>query len=76
MAFALIGIESAVVASEMGVTKSLLAENKDDIINILWIVFAANIATILSIIGNYQLFIRWKRTKNYIIETDTLFNTG
>ena len=26
--------------------------------------------------GNYQLFIRWQRTKNFIIETDNLFNTG
>jgi Ion channel len=30
----------------------------------------------ISIMGNYQLFIRWQRTKNFIIETDNLFNTG
>ena len=74
--FAIIGIESAIVASEMGSKKVGREENETEIQAILFIVLVSNVVMILSIMGNYQLFIRWQRTKNYIIETDNLWNTG
>ena len=74
--FALIGIYSAVVSSEMGATSEQRDANKDDIIIVLSIVLASNFVCIVSIVISYMLFIRWKRTKNYFISTDNLFNTG
>ena len=74
--FAILGIQSAIVVSEMSQTKRQRNRNESDIVIILWIVLGLNIAMILTIIGNYQLFIRWQRTKHYIVEKDTLFNTG
>lgn len=48
----------------------------DEIQNVLWFCMLASLLMSISIMGNYQLFIRWQRTKNFIIETDNLFNTG
>jgi hypothetical protein len=47
-----------------------------DIQKVLWFCMVSSFLMCCSIMGNYQLFIRWQRTKNYIIETDNLFNTG
>lgn len=75
--FAMLGIESAIVASEMQFVGGTLSdENEEEIVLALWFALAANAIMILSIIGNHLLFIRWKRAKNYIIDTDTIFNTG
>lgn len=51
--FGIIGISSAIVASEMSVTRELREENEKDVFSILYILTASNLLMILSIMGNY-----------------------
>jgi len=73
--FSTIGICSSIIGSEMShVNKD--GSKDQEIQNVRWSCMLASLLMCISIMGNYQLFIRWQRTKNFIIETDNLFNTG
>ena len=70
-----VGIASSIVAAEMGFVNK--KGNKDNDIRIcLYICMLSSFLMCFSIMINYQLLIKWQRSKNIIIETDNLINTG
>lgn len=75
MILASVGISSAIISSEMEF-RNKKGEKDQDIQNVLYCCMFSSILMCGSIIMNYQLLIQWKRSKNMIIETDNLFNTG
>jgi hypothetical protein len=88
--FAMIGIGSSIIASEIAAAESKLetkSHSKETWCKVMWIVTNASTfflsiyylvyyIIVLCIIAKYVLFVSWMKTKNIYSELDNLFNTG
>jgi hypothetical protein len=87
--FAMLGVGSSIVASEINTYYNLDEINKDHIITMLAICnistfflsillhFKSNkLCLVISIVGSYLLHIQWLKSKLVLSHMDTLYNTG
>jgi hypothetical protein len=73
--FSILGILTGICSSEMRYY-NIDDKMKDDIMMLNYINVFATICLWGSIWSNFQLFVRWKRSRTIFNDDDTLFNTG